>query len=392
MEKVRIVDAICGSGKTSAAIEYMKAKTENKFIYVTPFLSEIERVKKACQPRRFYDPKAWGKKMDSLNILIKEGRNIATTHSLFKGIDDITKSMLESQNYILILDEVMSVVEPLKITKSDLDIILTTALAHIDEDNYLIWDSENYTGKYDEIKSMSKNKNIVVVNNVALLWNFPTNIFKHFQEVWILTYIFEGQVQKFYFDYHNMQYEYYGVNESMDDFTKGVHKSSIKYGDLIEIYEGSYNSIGKDNTALSKGWYRKISNKDMVDVLQKNTYNYFKLHTKSKAGENMWTTFKDFKMKIKGEGYTKGFVACNARATNEHKHKSCLAYCINRFSNPLVAHFFQQKKIDFDQDNYALSEIIQWMFRSQLRERKPIKIYIPSKRMRDLLTEWAKNN
>ena len=106
----------------------------------------------------------------------------------------------------------------------------------------------------------------------------------------------------------------------------------------------------------------------------------------------MWTTFRDFKSKIKGEGYTRGFVSCNARATNEHKHKTCLAYCINRYNNPLIKSFFQQKDIKFDEDNYALSELIQWIFRSQLRDKKPIQIYIPSKRMRNLLLEWMKTN
>ena len=51
MCKIKIVDAICGSGKTSAAIEYMKKRTDANFIYVTPFLSEIERVKKTCMSK-----------------------------------------------------------------------------------------------------------------------------------------------------------------------------------------------------------------------------------------------------------------------------------------------------------------------------------------------------
>ena len=391
MCKIKIVDAICGSGKTSAAIEYMKKRTDANFIYVTPFLSEIERVKKACTPRRFYDPKAWGKKIDSFNQLIKKGSNIATTHALFRGVEQDTRDMLSLQNYILILDEVMSVVEPLDITRSDLDIILKNGLAHIDEEKYLVWDADSYKGEYNRIKNMSKNRNIVVVNNVALLWNFPVTVFDCFEEVWILTYIFDGQVQKSYFDYHGIEYEYYGVNKDMTDFTKGKHTSELKYGHLIDVYEGKYNTIGDNTTALSKTWYINAK-KDILDIFQKTIYNYFKLHTKSKTTENMWTTFRDFKSKIKGEGYTRGFVSCNARATNEHKHKTCLAYCINRYNNPLIKSFFQQKDIKFDEDNYALSELIQWIFRSQLRDKKPIQIYIPSKRMRNLLLEWMKTN
>lgn len=44
--KVEVYDAIMGSGKTYDAIKRMKKylKEKKKFIYVTPFLSEIKRV------------------------------------------------------------------------------------------------------------------------------------------------------------------------------------------------------------------------------------------------------------------------------------------------------------------------------------------------------------
>ena len=46
MQKVQIIDAIMGSGKTYNAIGRMKGylKNQTKFIYITPFLEEIQRV------------------------------------------------------------------------------------------------------------------------------------------------------------------------------------------------------------------------------------------------------------------------------------------------------------------------------------------------------------
>ena len=41
-----------------------------------------------------------------------------------------------------------------------------------------------------------------------------------------------------------------------------------------------------------------------------------------------------------------------------------------------------------DQDGYALSEMLQWIWRSAIRDGKEINLYIPSKRMRTLLTDW----
>lgn len=391
MCKIKIVDAICGSGKTSAAIEYMKNETEANFVYVTPILTEVERIKESCKSRNFYEPKGWGSKMRSFHELVKKGSNVATTHSLFKDISQATKDILKLQNYVLILDEVMSVVEPYPITKSDLDIIIEHKLAHVDEDFYLVWDDSKYKGKYEDVKILAENRSLVVLKDIALLWNFPVDIFSCFQEVWILTYIFDGQIQKTYFDYHGAEYEYYGVSDDMKSFTEGFHESKIKYGNLINVYDGKYNTIGKAPYSLSKTWYDKAT-EDSFEILRNNLTNYFRFHLKSKTSDNMWTTFRRNESKVKGKGYTRGFMSCNARATNEFKHKKNLAYCINRYNNPVINNFFTQKKLSFDQDKYALSELIQWIFRSQLREKQPINIYIPSERMRKLLLEWMKDN
>ena len=165
--------------------------------------------------------------------------------------------------------------------------------------------------------------------------------------------------------------------------------------ELINICEDDkLNGIGKAkdkrSNPLSKSWYDNQYAKklDGMKVLKNNTTNFFKNICKSKSEDNMWTTFKDYISKCKGEGYTKGFVACNARATNDYKHKKNLAYLINSFNNPRVLQFFIQRGIEIDEETYALSELIQWMFRSQLRENKPINIYIPSERMRNLLKNW----
>ena len=37
---------------------------------------------------------------------------------------------------------------------------------------------------------------------------------------------------------------------------------------------------------------------------------------------------------------------------------------------------------------FALQEMLQWIWRSAIRDGKPIDLYIPSERMRSLLVEW----
>ena len=42
----------------------------------------------------------------------------------------------------------------------------------------------------------------------------------------------------------------------------------------------------------------------------------------------------------------------------------------------------------FDKDLWALSTMLQFIFRSRLRKGEPINLYIPSKRMRELFLKW----
>ena len=53
-----------------------------------------------------------------------------------------------------------------------------------------------------------------------------------------------------------------------------------------------------------------------------------------------------------------------------------------------IKQFFIDKGVSVDEDTWALSELIQWVFRSAIRENNNINIYIPSERMRNLFIEW----
>ena len=89
--------------------------------------------------------------------------------------------------------------------------------------------------------------------------------------------------------------------------------------------------------------------------------------------------------------HSKGFVPCNARGTNEFKDKKALAYLVNFFMSPEIRQFVNHYDLIFDEDMCSLSALLQWMWRSQIRNGKPIDIYIPSERMRELLNNWIQD-
>ncbi len=55
--QINIVDSIMGSGKSQYAIQKMNNDEENNYIYITPYLDEIKRVKNSCDKKTFYEPK-----------------------------------------------------------------------------------------------------------------------------------------------------------------------------------------------------------------------------------------------------------------------------------------------------------------------------------------------
>ena len=152
------------------------------------------------------------------------------------------------------------------------------------------------------------------------------------------------------------------------------------------------NNFKQTNYSLSANWFKQHKrNSQAISQIQRNLYNLFRHKYDADSVDILWTTFKNAKHRLKGKVYTNAFISCTARATNDYKSRHCLAYCVNIFFHPEIKKFFSSRGIEVDEDMYALSEMLQWIWRSAIRENEDIYIYIPSKRMRNLLLEWLKN-
>lgn len=396
--KINIVDQICGSGKTSAAINMINNSDGDKhFLYITPYLDEVNRVIESCPSKHFIQPQERGTKMEDIKRLFSKGRNIVSTHALFSMFDKQIISISDLQDYTLIMDEVADVVEPLRIKQKDLELLLEKTT--VDDNGCLEWIDKEYDGvllgKYKKLVDL---KAVYYYSNTAILWCFPVECFKAFRDIYILTYMFDCQVQRYYYDMFGIEYNYFyikGNSLKTYEFTNKKEESTadFKYGNLVKIVQNEkMNRFGDTENALCKSWYMDITdnnkNSAALDVVKRGLNNYFRNITKTPTGKNMWTTFEQFRSKLAGKGYAKSFVPCNARATNAFMDRTALAYMVNRYFNPILKNFFLDRKVRVEENQYALSELIQWMFRSSLRRRSEIQIYIPSVRMRKLLENW----
>ena len=401
MSNVKVCDAIMSAGKSSAAIAYMNANPDRKFIYITPYLDEAARIKDGCPELHFVEPsdklRQYGyRKVDHTAHLINEGRNVTTTHQAFKGYTKETLDSIRRNHYSLIIDENVDVLEEFQYHPGDLKLAMDAGCIKEEGDSYVLGDNPYEGTALREVFSLLKSRELLRLpvggGETLFFWALPPDLITAFDEVIIMTYLFKGQSLHHFLKMYGIPYSYIGVRKTEDgyEFTDEPQpppeyvrdiKSRLRildYPKLNEIGDGYYN--------LSMTWYEK--NPDEVGKLKNNIYNCFRHVWKNSGNGKMWGTYNDQFIKLRGKGYAKSFLTFNAKATNKYRDRDSLVYVVNTFMKVNEKTFYESRGIEVDEDMFALSVMIQWIWRSAIREGKETQLYIPSKRMRDLLTRW----
>lgn len=408
--KINVVDAIMGSGKTTWMLNQINKAEGTRYIYITPTLAEVDRVKSQCPNADFKEPelKEHGSKYYNFKKLVSAGENIVTTHALFKLLTREILDELRLHQYTLVIDEALDCVDMYTgITKADLDLLLKEKMLYVETDTYrLRWNEKDYgqyQGKFDLTRTLCNNGNLVYYKETTMLWEFPIEFLKVFHEVYILTYLFQGSAMANYLKADSAEITMLTVQGYTCD---GVEPKLISYDllnekeikdiirPLINIYEGSSNAVGDSKpraNPLSSSWYKRANPEDL-NSLKSGLHNFFNNHIKSKSEDNAWTTFKDYKSKLTGKGYGKCFLPNNTRATNAFIEKKTAAYTCNTFYHPIIRNYFAERGVVVYEGIYALSEMLQFLWRFQIRRHDPISLYIPSERMRNLLKIWLRSN
>lgn len=410
---IEILDCCCGSGKTTKLIDDIsKLNNDTKVIYVTPLLSECYRVSGAypketedgdvdySQPeiqefggyiydtshklysKFFQHPTASnkdGSKLTGLTSLLEQGHNITTTHALFRSLTKEHLDLIKSQNYLLVIDEVLSVYTEYLEIKNELPKLLENKIMFLDTDGVTLrWnrtlccDLERYETEINLCDSGS----LLLLDNKVLLWEMSPEILSCFKQIKMATYLFDGSYMCGFLKYHGFTYT-----------TETFGKKGKDFKSLIQIVnDDKLNKIGDRITALSSS--SQVNNRNYNDQLKKNLVNLFNHKHKVPKEERLWCCYKGAFNSIKGFGYTKNFLAVGTKATNNYAHTSVVAFTVNLFANPIIARHLQTKGITIDENKLALGEMIQWLYRSRIRKDESIVAYIPSRRMRELLIDW----
>lgn len=393
-KQITVVDARMGRGKSSAAIRYMNDHPDRRFLYVTPYLKEVDRICEAC------DFEAADSDMHSKSVELKQqlrrGTNTAVTHALFYLMDSEALDIVATMGYSLIIDESIQCIDRPPLSSDDFRLI-TKILTTEDDNGRLIWVEPGYTGKFENFKAMAEQGSLLRLDKVLVNMLNP-KMLEAFDEVFMLTYLFDGQYQKGYLEFFNIPYHIVGVEQD----EKGYYFSDkpdcpppIDYSSLIHIYDKrKYLYVGDSRYALSKNWYLKRGYEDPeMEVLRTGMRNFLRTKSGDVAARMLWTSYKDDKDKLidnKYRRYNRSFLQVSSRATNEYRDRDVLAYMVNRFADPNITKLFATRNITINLEQFALSEMLQWIWRGAIRDDKPIDLYVPSERMRELLKDWIK--
>lgn len=443
---ITVVDAPCGAGKTEWAISYMNAHPQEAFIFVTPFLSEVERIKQSTTAA-FYDPQHYQRtellggvagsktKLEDFNDLLAEGKNIVTTHTTFTNATQDTINILQDNSYHLILDEAVDVLLPLndlidsanyRVNKKNVKLMLDNNIIAVDENCRVRWTGGpqpidgDERHSFCEVQRHAENGNLLLIDGRFFIWEFSPEVFNAMESITILTYQLEGSFLCPYLQLHGLHYDKSSVVGTYDNgFSLAPYKVNMsqrqKWKQLITLYHDKKVS---DFGSLSATWYKncvKDHPKSQEASELKRALRRFFLAVQAKPYDIMWSCPKDSRNSIAPGGYKlireltdeekrgrsqvqqdeyadnnglRCWIACNARATNSYSDRHVLAYMLNLNPNPEVSKYFGKQGASLSRDTFALAGLIQWVWRSAIRKGEPIILFLPSPRMYRLFTEW----
>ena len=406
---VEVFDAIMGSGKSTNILKWCDENTDNRFIYVTPLLSESEdRVVNACSVAKFIAPQATPtlSKGEHLLDLLKCGENVSITHRMYSLLKSEHLTHIKEKGYTLILDEEVNFIEPLSGGYKDVDFHYLSKLNQLEikEDGRVDWvgdDGVMKDTKYTKLANMC-NLGMVYQSKRKESWfvtQLPMSLIHCAKRVILLTYLFEGSILDSFLSMKGIStvpFKEVGV--------RNVDKQRIR--DLIE-FVGDRQVKEWSGESMSSTWYKdvsqakltklgksirsigdslKVRNPDLLwcspsDVARPKTKNARKLAPVGfGAGDGKGVSEDDIAVGC--------YLPCTSRATNAYRDRTVMIHCYNRFPHVSVTSFLQDYGATVDRDKFALAEFLQWLWRSAIRDDKPIKVCILPRRMRKLFQDW----
>lgn len=398
-QQIEVLDALPGSGKTYAILEYISKHKELPWLYITPMLSELEnRIPEMSDKLdlEFMIPESTNGITKSSQVLefLREGKHIACTHELTLRFTPEHIKEITRQGYHVVCDEELSLIEAFKLDKSDLEFLHNHNLIEKDTKNLgkmkFLDEEMSYEAKYGQVKKLCDRGCLygAVDNDNMLVTYLSPDLILAAKRFILLTYNFGGSVMGAFLSLHKITHSYLDIP---------LYRSNLKNKqeliDLIEFVEpiSVKKFLEKQGLyALSAGWWdRNITDKNVNPDKVKKLLASLPKTQKVPSGKVFYTIPIGALSKVKSTNASaSNLLSFNIRATNDYQDKEYAIHALNVFSNVTVSSYLKGYGFVIDEDAYALNTAIQWLFRGCIRKREKMKITFLSKRMNVLFKEW----
>lgn len=401
--KVEVLDRMMGAGKTNAILQWLQP--EMRFIFVTPLLSEAEERINTVRPDlavkcpeklTYKDGDTWkSSKAEDMLLLLSGRENIATTHALLRTCDARHWKLIQQLGYIIVLDEEVSLIEAFRDVSSQ-DMLWLFDNGHLSRDDgngkLTFHDASTVQKmKYEEVKEMcgkgmlysAKRSNGFVVSCL------PVDVLMCAKRVIILTYMFEGSVLERFLSLHGVQWKPFTEVDVAD-----VLPSSVA-GLIKPVREQYYKPFYKISLTQT-GW--KNMKPVAVTTVEKTLTNLFNNHDALECGFSLPKEYvvrlagsKNRLVKPHGKVHKEGretWIYPKCRATNDYSNKRVMVYALDVHPNSAVDAYLTDMGLPVDRDLYALSQLVQWLWRGCIRNGEPMTVAVLAPRMRKLFEKW----
>jgi hypothetical protein len=403
--QIEVLDSIMGSGKTTGIIKWMKDNPQNKYLYVSPLLSEVEeRIPTECEELEFVSPNTLEHKTkaDHLKDLLTRGMNISFTHSLFTSLTKEHLRLINLEQYVLIIDEEIDFIDQYQgkdYRRGDIVTLERSGHIRVDEDNlgrvHWIWDEDKFeeNSTYGKLKRMCDLEMLHCAkrDRGMIVLHLPIALISASSRTIVMTYLFEGSVMNKFMEMKGVTVKPFTEVQMIK--TEAQVKSEA-CGRINLVDTASTKKVsGVSKSRLTATWYRESCSNDDLKAVANAIRSVCRKFDKSRV---LYTLPKHLvlpdkgKPKIKITGYPAKdcFLYSGTKATNMYSDRDVLVHAFNRHPLVPVSAYLQDYGFPVDSDHFALSELIQWVWRSAIRNGGTIQLSIISYRMKRIFEDW----
>lgn len=396
---INIIDRPCGTGKTQGLLASFNEA--DKYLVIVPLLTEVTRVLEgACVP--FSEPTDdHTTKTDSLRDLLIMGGNVVTTHKMYSMLTAMVREGL-LDDYHIIIDEVPDVVKDGAFVKpkSYDEFYIKPGYVIEDPETGQVLPTPKWDADIDAVADSlqkqfyheAKSGCLYRVDGGFFLWAIPVELLTRNLSLTVYTYLAKGSMLLAYLDKLNIKYNH-DKDQKLDAAFRLKAKELITIETIPALSKMNLSASGqsKMTTPIKKtvsNTLKKLRENKLKGIPIENIAttclksNWF-LNSKSKS-----KTVKTAGFSVKTGMFKANWLSNTTRGTNEYVHVNTMIYLWNQYMNDYLRRWLEMDDYHKSNDDYGTSELIQWVYRSQVRKGLPITLYLPSERMRGLLEDW----